>query len=67
MGLNLSGFFGFGGGRRLRGPLWLEGTVGVRGLRAVTINDGEVSGPCSDVSISPFLNISLTFPPSFTD
>ena len=68
VGLNLSGFdFGFGGGMRLKGPLWLEGAVGVGGLRALTINDGEVSGPSIDVSSSPFVNISLTFRPSFTD
>ena len=68
VGLNLSGFdFGFGGGMRLKGPLWLEGTVGVGGLRALTINDGDVSGPSIDVSSSPFINISLTFRPSFAD
>jgi hypothetical protein len=68
VGLNLSGFdFGFGGAMRLKGPLWLEGTVGVGGLRALTINDGEVSGPSIDVSSSPFVNISLTFRPSFAD
>ena len=68
VGLNLSGFdFGFGGGVRLKGPLWLEGAVGVGGLRALTITDGEVSGPSIDVSSSPFVNISLTFRPSFTD
>jgi len=68
VGLNLSGFdFGFGGGMRLKGPLWLEGTVGVSGLRALTINDGEVSGPSIDVSSSPFINFSLTFRPSFAD
>jgi hypothetical protein len=68
VGLNLSGFdFGFGAGMRLKGPLWLEGAVGVGGLRALTINDGEVSGPSIDVSSSPFVNISLTFRPSFTD
>jgi hypothetical protein len=68
VGLNLSGFdFGFGGGMRLKGPLWLEGTVGVGGLRALTINDGAVSGPSIDVSSSPFINISLTFRPSFAD
>ena len=52
---------------RLKGPLWLEGTVGVGGLRALTINDGEVAGPSIDVSSSPFVNISLTCRPSFTD
>jgi hypothetical protein len=52
---------------RLKGPLWLEGTVGVGGLRALTINDGDVSGPSIDVSSSPFINISLTFRPSFAD
>jgi len=68
VGLNLSGFdFGFGAGMRLKGPLWLEGAVGVGGLRALTIDDGEVSGPSIDVSSSPFVNISLTFRPSFTD
>jgi len=68
VGLNLSGFdFGFGGGMRLKGPLWLEGTVGVGGLRALTINDGDVSGPSIDVSSSPFINFSLTFRPSFAD
>ena len=68
VGLNLSGFdFGFGGAMRLKGPLWLEGTVGVGGLRALTINDGNVSGPSIDVSSSPFINISLTFRPSFAD
>ena len=68
VGLNLSGFdFGFGAGMRLKGPLWLEGAVGVGGLRALTITDGEVSGPSIDVSSSPFVNISLTFRPSFTD
>ncbi len=49
VGLNLSGFdFGFGGGMRLKGPLWLEGAVGVGGLRALTITDGDVSGPSID-------------------
>ena len=68
VGLNLSGFdFGFGGGMRLKGPLWLEGAVGVGGLRSLTINDGNVSGPSIDVSSSPFINISLTFRPSFSD
>ena len=68
VGLNLSGFdFGFGGSMRLKGPLWLEGTVGVAGLRSLTINDGNVSGPSIDVSSSPFVNISLTFRPSFAD
>ena len=68
VGLNLSGFdFGFGGGMRLKGPLWLEGAVGVGGLRSLTINDGNVSGPSIDVSSSPFINISLTFRPSFAD
>jgi len=68
VGLNLSGFdFGFGGAMRLKGPLWLEGAVGVGGLRALTINDGEVSGPSIDVSSSPFINVSLTFRPSFAD
>lgn len=66
----MSGFdfgfdFGFGGGMRLKGPLWLEGAVGVGGLRALTIDDGEVSGPSIDVSSSPFVNISLTFRPFF--
>ena len=68
VGLNLSGFdFGFGGAMRLKGPLWLEGTAGVGGLRSLTINDGNVSGPSIDVSSSPFVNISLTFRPSFAD
>jgi len=68
VGLNLSGFdFGFGAAMRLKGPLWLEGTAGVGGLRSLTINDGEVSGPSIDVSSSPFVNISLTFRPSFAD
>ena len=68
VGLNLSGFdFGFGGGMRLKGPLWLEGAVGVGGLRALTITDGDVSGPSIDVSSSPFVNLSLTFRPSFAD
>ena len=68
VGLNLSGFdFGFGGGMRLKGPLWLEGAVGVGGLRALTITDGDVSGPSLDVSSSPFINLSLTFRPSFAD
>jgi len=68
VGLNLSGFdFGFGGGMRLKGPLWLEGAVGVGGLRALTINDGDISGPSIDVSSSPFINLSLTFRPSFAD
>ena len=68
VGLNLSGFdFGFGAAMRLKGPLWLEGTVGVGGLRSLTINDGNVSGPSIDVSSSPFINISLTFRPSFAD
>jgi hypothetical protein len=52
---------------RLKGPRWLEGAVGVGGLRALTINDGEVSGPSIDVSSSPFINLSLTFRPSFAD
>ena len=48
VGLNLSGFdFGFGAAMRLKGPLWLEGTAGVGGLRSLTINDGNVSGPVS--------------------
>ena len=68
VGLNLSGFdFGFGAAMRLKGPLWLEGTAGVGGLRSLTINDGNVSGPSIDVSSSPFVNISLTFRPSFAD
>ena len=68
VGLNLSGFdFGFGGGMRLKGPLWLEGAVGVGGLRALTITDGDVSGPSIDVSSSPFIKLSLTFRPSFAD
>ena len=68
VGLNLSGFdFGFGGAMRLKGPLWLQGTVGLGGLRGLTINDGEVSGLSIDVSSSPFVNISLTFRPSFAD
>jgi len=68
VGLNLSGFdFGFGGGMRLKGPLWLEGAVGVGGLRALTITDGDISGPSIDVSSSPFVNLSLTFRPSFAD
>lgn len=68
VGLNLSGFdFGFGGGMRLKGPLWLEGAVGVGGLRALTITEGDVSGPSIDVSSSPFVNLSLTFRPSFAD
>ena len=68
VGLNLSGFdFGFGGAMRLKGPLWLEGAVGVGGLRALTINDGDISGPSIDVSSSPFINLSLTFRPSFAD
>jgi len=41
--------------------------VGVGRLRALTINDGEVSGPSIDVSSSPFINLSLTFRPSFAD
>ena len=32
-----------------------------------TITDGELSGPPFDVSSSPFVNISLTFRPSFAD
>ena len=68
VGLNLSGFdFGFGGAMRLKGPIWLEGAVGVGGLRALTITDGDISGPSIDVSSSPFINISLTFRPSFAD
>lgn len=68
VGLNLSGFdFGFGAAMRLKGPLWLEGTAGLGGLRSLTINDGNVSGPSIDVSSSPFINISLTFRPSFAD
>ena len=68
VGLNLSGFdFGYGGGMRIKGPLWLEGAVGVGGLRALTITDGDVSGPSIDVSSSPFINLSLTFRPSFAD
>ena len=68
VGLNLSGFdFGFGGAMRLKGPLWLEGSVGVGGLRALTITDGDVSGPSIDVSSSPFFKLSLTFRPSFAD
>ena len=68
VGLNLSGFdFGFGGAMRLKGPLWLEGSVGVGGLRALTITDGDVSGPSIDVSSSPFIKLSLTFRPSFAD
>ena len=57
----------FGGGMRLKGPLWLKGAVGVGGLRALTINDGDISGPSIDVSSSPFINLSLTFRPSFAD
>ncbi len=68
VGLNLSGFdLGFGGAMRLKGPLWLEGSVGVGGLRALTITDGDVSGASIDVSSSPFIKLSLTFRPSFAD
>ena len=59
--------FGFGGGMRIKGPLRLEATAGVGGLRALTITDGDVSGPSIDVSSSPFVNLSLTFRPSFAD
>jgi hypothetical protein len=52
---------------RLKGPLWLEATAGVGGLRGLTITDGDVSGPSIDVSSSPFINLSLTFRPSFAD
>ena len=72
LSLNLSGFdfdfdFGFGGGMCLKAPLLLEGAVGAGGLRALTIDDGEVSGLGIDVSSSPFVNISLTFRPAFKD
>ena len=44
----------------LKTPILLEGTVGAGGLRALTIDDGEVSGPCIDVSSSSFVNLNLT-------
>ena len=68
VGLNLSGVdFGFGGGMRLKGSLWLEGAAGLGGLRALTITDGDLSGLSSDVTRSRFTNLSLTFRPSFAD
>ena len=68
VGLNLSGFdFGVGGARRLKGALWIEGKAGVGGLRGLSINDGDISGPAIDVSSSPFISISLTLRPSFAD
>ena len=68
VGLNLSGLdFGFGGGMRLKGPLWLEGAAGVGGPRTLIIIDGDLSGPIIDVSSSRFINLSLTFRPSFAD
>ena len=68
VGLNLSGFdFGLGGGRRIKGPFWIEAKAGVGGLRGLSINDGEVNGAAIDVSSSPFISISLTLRPSFSD
>lgn len=68
VGLNLSGFdFGVGGARRLNGALWIEAKAGVGGLRGLSINDGDISGPAIDVSSSPFISISLTLRPSFSD
>jgi hypothetical protein len=68
VGLNLSGFdFGVGGARRLSGALWMEAKVGVGGLRGLSINDGDIAGPAIDVSSSPFISISLTLRPSFSD
>lgn len=68
VGLNLSGFdFGVGGARRLKGALWIEAKAGVGGLRGLSINDGDISGPAIDVSSSPFISISLTLRPSFAD
>ena len=45
----------------------MEGAVGVGGLRALTITDGDVNGPSIDAGSSPFINLSLTFRPSFAD
>jgi hypothetical protein len=68
VGLNLSGFdFGVGGARRLSGALWMEAKAGVGGLRGLSINDGDIAGPAIDVSSSPFISISLTLRPSFSD
>ena len=68
VGLNLSGFdFGVGGARRLNGALWIEAKAGVGGLRGLSINDGDISGPAIDVSSSPFISIRLTLRPSFSD
>ena len=68
VGLNLSGFdFGVGGARRLKGALWVEAKAGVGGLRGLSINDGDITGPAIDVSSSPFISISLTLRPSFAD
>ena len=68
VGLNLSGFdFGVGGAQRLNGALWIEAKAGVGGLRGLSINDGDISGPAIDVSSSPFISISLTLRPSFSD
>jgi hypothetical protein len=68
VGLNLSGFdFGVGGARRLKGALWIEAKAGVGGLRGLSINDGDITGPAIDVSSSPFISISLTLRPSFSD
>ena len=68
VGLNLSGFdFGFGGARRLSGALWMEAKAGMGGLRGLSINDGDIAGPAIDVSSSPFISISLTLRPSFSD
>jgi hypothetical protein len=68
VGLNLSGFdFGVGGARRLKGALWIEAKAGLGGLRGLSINDGDISGPAIDVSSSPFISISLTLRPSFAD
>ena len=68
VGLNLSGFdFGVGGARRLSGALWMEATAGMGGLRGLSINDGDIAGPAIDVSSSPFISISLTLRPSFSD
>mgnify|MGYP001215798805 FL=1 len=68
VGLNLSGFdFGVGGARRLSGALWMEAKAGMGGLRGLSINDGDIAGPAIDVSSSPFISISLTLRPSFSD
>lgn len=62
--MDLSAFdFGFSGERRLVGALWAGFSVGVGGLRALAIYEGDVEMPSMDVTHSPYFNINLTLRP----